>query len=604
MDYDEWTKCEDENGFLYYFNKKTGVKDWEHPKFKQIKQTLDECNYVKYSKYRVALKIRALQKALYFDQVPLHFISGVFDKHKLGSNECCLQLESCEIESVLYDIYFATRKTHNSNLDIDLATELMLNFLYNIFDPHRKGKIQVFSIKILLILLSKCELKEMYKYIYSECSDHNDCITRPRLQGFLTKITSIMEYTHEESSFGQQVLTAAVENCFLHSPGFLGINEAMFMGWVDSNPKILSWIPVLHRIRIAESISHSVRCNSCKASPITGMCYKCTKCRRYFQCQTCFLSGYTSNSHASSHAMKEYCTMKSDSSIVDKMFRTFVCAIRCNENEKFSNTRMIEKSNVVINTDGEQCDVQPMCSPRSQLKLVINKLERQTSDLHRILASSSTKQKDILEYLREHTEHVSEQVDKLKMLNECMSTNGEETRRKSVRKKYSESTPALRKNKKPITNESTSLNMLSPIICDSKPHEYSYVESNRSSKLSQHYTLHDTAGLSSNESKTVYHIDDISTWMGGHPKDSTIAPETNSKKTKAFHNDLDEALAQLQQILANNVSLDDSLTSIDNSQLKSAMTEVEGMLTSFIDTVENSRPGSFRSKRTETITEL
>lgn len=74
-------------------------------------------------------------KLFLVDDVPLQIISGVFEKHRLGANESSLCLESCELEAVLYDIYFASNKKSNSNIDVDLATELMLNFLYNVFDP-------------------------------------------------------------------------------------------------------------------------------------------------------------------------------------------------------------------------------------------------------------------------------------------------------------------------------------------------------------------------------------------------------------------------------------------------------------------------------------
>lgn len=66
---------------------------------------------------------------------------------------------------------------------------------------------------------------------------------------------------------------------------------------------------------------------------------------------------------------------------------------------------------------------------------------------------------------------------------------------------------------------------------------------------------------------------------------------------RELHNDLDDALAKLQQILANNFSLDESLGHIDNTNLKYAVSEVEGMLTSFIDGVETSRGSSVRSHR-------
>lgn len=101
----------------------------------------------------------------------------------------------------------------------------------------------------------------------------------------------------------------------------------------------------------------------------------------------------------------------------------------------------------------------------------------------------------------------------------------------------------------------------------------------------------------------------------GHPTLPTLtdsgeeSSNVNAEKnttTRKTHNDLDEALAKLQQILANNFILDgdfcyyyflllkknslfvvlESLGNIDNGQLKCAVTEVEGMLTSLIDNVE------------------
>lgn len=47
------------------FSEVTKEKHWDHSKFAEIRQRLDDCNYVKYSMYRVALKFRVLQKVLF-----------------------------------------------------------------------------------------------------------------------------------------------------------------------------------------------------------------------------------------------------------------------------------------------------------------------------------------------------------------------------------------------------------------------------------------------------------------------------------------------------------------------------------------------------------
>lgn len=101
------------------------------------------------------------------------------------------------------------------------------------------------------------------------------------------------------------------------------------------------------------------------------------------------------------------------------------------------------------------------------------------------------------------------------------------------------------------------------------------------------------------------HINNIISIISGHPNSSDdnkkkeIEPQKSVRKSpiREFHNDLDEALAKLQQILANNFSLDESLCHIDNVNLKHAVSEVEGMLTSIIDSVEHSRGSSVRSHR-------
>nr|CAH7756588.1 unnamed protein product [Callosobruchus chinensis] len=60
-----WRKFEDKDGFPYYINEDIKLQQWSHPKFADIRQRLDGCNYVKYSMYRVALKLRVLQNALF-----------------------------------------------------------------------------------------------------------------------------------------------------------------------------------------------------------------------------------------------------------------------------------------------------------------------------------------------------------------------------------------------------------------------------------------------------------------------------------------------------------------------------------------------------------
>lgn len=68
------------------------------------------------------------------EDISLFTIIGIFERHRLGANESSLCLETCDLEAILSDIYFASNKKNQTNIDIDLATDLMINFLYNVFD--------------------------------------------------------------------------------------------------------------------------------------------------------------------------------------------------------------------------------------------------------------------------------------------------------------------------------------------------------------------------------------------------------------------------------------------------------------------------------------
>lgn len=68
------------------------------------------------------------------EDISLFTITGIFERHRLGTNENSLCLENCDLEAILSDIYFASNKKNQTNIDVDLATDLMINFLYNVFD--------------------------------------------------------------------------------------------------------------------------------------------------------------------------------------------------------------------------------------------------------------------------------------------------------------------------------------------------------------------------------------------------------------------------------------------------------------------------------------
>jgi len=66
--------------------------------------------------------------------VQLEIIAGVFERHRLSITENCVNLDSNEIEDVLFDIYFAAQKESNSNFDVNVTTKLATSYILNTFN--------------------------------------------------------------------------------------------------------------------------------------------------------------------------------------------------------------------------------------------------------------------------------------------------------------------------------------------------------------------------------------------------------------------------------------------------------------------------------------
>lgn len=77
------------------------------------------------------------------------------------------------------------------------------------------------STKIVLSVLSNCTSIELYKFIFQLCADHNNCVTRLRLQSLLLKIVEITSFFHEDASFGTHLVNTSIENCFSNVSIFL-----------------------------------------------------------------------------------------------------------------------------------------------------------------------------------------------------------------------------------------------------------------------------------------------------------------------------------------------------------------------------------------------
>ncbi|XP_044740190.1 dystrophin-like isoform X2 [Chrysoperla carnea] len=571
-----WQRNDSLSISLYNRNEACLVNDWHHPKNIEIRRRLDECNIIRYAAYRVAAKLRILQHSMQTNNLPLTLCASIFTKHRLGSTEASLLLECCELEAVLYDIFFAAQK-HGLPIDnVDEATSIMVMLLYNIYDKNKEGKIPVIAAKICMAVLCNSTLSDVYRYFYTLIADHNNCVTRRRLQTLLNYLATITEFLQEGSMFGQSLVDEAIEKCFTNSSGVVGIDEDSFMRWLQDTPPILSWLTTFNRLRVSENVTHNIKCSSCKQIPIVGLRYKCMRCVRYTQCQTCYFTACVSHNHKLKHPMQEHCKEDSSSEVTHAFLKRLRKLVRCSHSKSHNLNDTKESSHLLPSIDEKDKSVisdtasSPINSIEEHLSTIIHQLEQQNNQLQQQINSlrSGSIEKEILRSLEEHRSQVGTQVQKLKLLKQVLQKKNE----------ISDEIPAMVQNRNHIDIESTPMipstnkrikrignatgfNLFSPIVMTQEQTEPSATYRSSIDERSSSVVNHSQNPFLSDSGPTCS-IQDLSTWIGGRPTNETTKMQSTSQNSisriKEKDSDLDAVLEKLHEILANNMTFDGS----------------------------------------------
>ncbi|CAH2235341.1 jg5910 [Pararge aegeria aegeria] len=283
MELIKWKKVENEEGYPCYIDETNGKQYFDHPRFSKILKTLEEFNDMKYSAYRIAFKLFALQKSLKVP--PLRISSGVFARHQLSLSESSLSLDTAELEAVLADIYFAAEKEGLFIGDVDLAVDLLINLLLNVYDGERKTTIRVLAAKTILILLSEESIAEKWQALANCCADHNGCVSPRRLAALLVHVTALPKYLGCQCDHLQN----DVDSCFAKSAGMLGVSAQEVAEWGAHHCSSTRWLSVVQRIFDSRSSANaSAGCSAC-GQPLIQI--KPTEClsfmkgmKRFFFC--------------------------------------------------------------------------------------------------------------------------------------------------------------------------------------------------------------------------------------------------------------------------------------------------------------------------------
>uniref|UniRef100_A0A8C4W9F7 Utrophin n=1 Tax=Gopherus evgoodei TaxID=1825980 RepID=A0A8C4W9F7_9SAUR len=300
-----WQRSVSHNKVPYYINHQTQTTCWDHPKMSELFQSLADLNNVRFSAYRTAIKIRRLQKALCLDLLDLTRTNEVFKEHKLSQNDQLLCVQ--DVISCLTTIYTGLEEKHKDLVNVPLCVDMSLNWLLNVYDTGRTGKIRVQSLKIGLMSLSKGLLEEKYSYLFKEVAGPTEMCDQRQLGLLLHDAIQIPRQLGEVAAFGGSNIEPSVRSCFQQNHNKPEISVKQFIDWMRLEPQSMVWLPVLHRVAAAETAKHQAKCNICKECPIVGFRYRSLKHFNYDVCQSCFFSGRTAKGHKLNYPMVEYC---------------------------------------------------------------------------------------------------------------------------------------------------------------------------------------------------------------------------------------------------------------------------------------------------------
>nr|XP_006633095.2 PREDICTED: dystrophin-related protein 2 [Lepisosteus oculatus] len=301
-----WERAISPNKVPYYINHQAQTTCWDHPKMTELYQALADLNNIKFSAYRTAMKLRRLQKALRLDLMTLGSLSEVFREPSLRRSEHSMDV--VEVIHSLTSLYERLEEERGVLINIPLCVDMCLNWLLNVYDCSRNGKVRVLSFKTGLVCLCSSDVQEKYKYLFKQVSGPGGQTDQRHLSMLLHEAIQIPRQLGEVAAFGGSNVEPSVRSCLRMAPGKPALELSDFVEWMSLEPQSVVWLPVLHRVAVAESAKHQAKCSVCKQCPIKGFRYRSLKQFNVDICQTCFLTGQTTKGKKLHYPIMEYYT--------------------------------------------------------------------------------------------------------------------------------------------------------------------------------------------------------------------------------------------------------------------------------------------------------
>lgn len=165
-----------------------------------------------------------------------------------------------------------------------------------------------------LTLLVLCDFPQNYHEIKKEhfllVKNHNDTVSRIRLESLLTSFGKLIYYVGETLYLEANVVQEIITECYESSPGPSGLMEFQFIKlWELENKSKFSVYTILFvillRMKKSENVVHQYQCAGCQVFPIQGLRFKCQRCKNLSLCFNCFSKGFRTKKHPLSHRILE-----------------------------------------------------------------------------------------------------------------------------------------------------------------------------------------------------------------------------------------------------------------------------------------------------------
>uniref|UniRef100_A0A6I8QF57 Dystrophin related protein 2 n=1 Tax=Xenopus tropicalis TaxID=8364 RepID=A0A6I8QF57_XENTR len=301
-----WERAISPNKVPYYINHQAQTTCWDHPKMTELYQALGDLNNIKFSAYRTAMKLRRVQKALRLDLVTLPLLTQIFTCDTLQSPE--RNLDVLDVIRCLSSLYERLEEERGLLVNVPLCVDLTLNWLLNVFDGARNGRIRVLSFKAGIVSLCDCDVKGKLQYLFSQVASPGNTCDQRQLGLLLHEAIQIPRQLGEVAAFGGSNVEPSVRSCFRFGNGTAHLELAQFLEWGCLEPQSMVWLPVLHRVTLAETVKHQAKCSVCKQCPMKGFRYRSLKQFGVDICQSCFLTGQAGKVNKLHYPIMEYYT--------------------------------------------------------------------------------------------------------------------------------------------------------------------------------------------------------------------------------------------------------------------------------------------------------